>query len=1286
MNNTPELRPDFCPYQGLEPFTEADKDYFVGRDADTRLISSNLLGVPLSVLYGVSGVGKSSVLLAGVMPRLRKNPGLAVTVFRQWQGDQFAEQLKQEIAAAVKANARPETKLDQSLPFDEFLRQCNEALDGPVFLIFDQWEEYFLYHPTENNFDLELARAISRRDVTTHFLFAMREEELSKLDRFRTSIPNVLGNMLRLKHLDPEAAEAAIRKPLNVYNNRVPAARQVTIEDDLVNSLIEKSARRDEHEQRLTQSNGHAHEERQIATPVLQLLLTRLWDEEQRQNSTALRAATLERLGGAQNVVDAYFESVVEQLPTEQRNLAGRTFGYLVTPAGGKFAQTPATLARWAKEKNEAPVRQLLDGLAMRANVRILRKVVVAGRPDQYEIFHDVLGPSILKWQQRFEQEQEAAERERESQIELERARQFAAEQQKRVKLFRRGMFLFGALLLSMAVLTLFAFQQQAAAQKAQADAVEQRNFAESNSTKAKKAGDLLECESNGAKTARDIAKDAQTEAVKQRDLATAAKDKAIKLQQQQQFAVSRELAATSAGQLKLDPRGSLLLAIKAMRVKPTGEAENALRNAYLESRLDMPLFGHKEPVTSAAFSPDGKFIVTSSKDDTAIVWSAVTGQMIFQLRDHSSDVSSAAFSPDGKLIVTASWDKTALVWNASTDILLRQSDGHTDGVKLVGHEKGIRSAAFSPNSQLIVTASEDGTARIWNAYTGEQLKELNQLDGDRVAVLSAAFSPDGQRIVTLSKNGTAIIWDVATGSPSAELKVSDDPNPIDNGNAVFSPNGKLIVTSGYLNNTVVVWDVTTATPTRTVLSGHDRAVTSAAFGPDSKHIVTTSLDNTARIWNAVSSEQEQAALLTLTGHRSYLHSAAFSSDGQFIVTASDDNTARVWNATIDEPVAQIDSPEKIDDATFSPNGRFIIANSSGDTNIWHTASGIRVTWLDAQKTHLISNLSPDDKLIVTADDNTVDDKATVYIKDMITGQVVTRLAVGSDKPRLAVFSPDSQLVAISSENDTTSLWRTASGEKVFQPDGRQLLWPINAFSPDSKLIVTVSEDGTARVWNIANRKEVTQFRESGRAVFSPDGKFIFTANDDKPVRVWNVGTGQPLALFDRHQGNVNYAVFSPNSKLILTVGDDNPNHSRIWNVTTGQPITKLADRPDKWKLFFFDSSFFSPDSKLMVFFEQPQNKDQSWKAHFWDAASGLDVSQLNGAKTASFSPDGRFIVTTNENKSVRIHPRTAFLPISELMKMANRLWPEGLTKEKRERYLPHAKPQTTTAHKPKKK
>src|SRR5262245_61601763 len=749
MNDIPELQSDFCPYQGLEPYTEADQDYFVGREADARWIASNLLGGPLSVLYGVSGVGKSSVLLAGVLPRLRKNPGLAVTVFRHWQGDQFEKQLKKAIAEAVIPNARQQARRDESLPFDEFLRQCNEALDGPVFLIFDQWEEYFLYHPTENSFDLELARAIGRRDVSAHFLFAMREEELSKLDRFRTSIPKVMGNMLRLKHLDPAAAEAAIRRPLDVYNSRVPADRQVSIEDKLVNSLIEKSARRDEHEQRLTQSNGQAREERQIATPVLQLLLTRLWEEERRQDSSALRAATLDRLGGAQNVVDDYFEKVIEQLPADQRQLAGRTFGYLVTPAGGKFAQTPATLARWAKENDEAPVRQLLEGLAMSSNVRILRKVIVTGRPDQYEIFHDVLGPSILKWQQKFEQEQaeklareQAAKEAKERERELEQTKLLAAEQQKRLKQLRYGMFLFSLLSLGMLAASVYASKQQKEAEKAKAEALSLKQAADNRSKEAEHERDRANIAKDDANKARaetvlalKSAQLAQAQALEQRDLANAAKDEAIK---QQEIALSRELAANSAAQLKIDPGLSLRFAVEAMR-KPTTQAEDSLRSNFLETQLDSLLAGHSDVVSSATFSPDGRFVVTASRDNTAGVRNAADGQPVAQLAGHTGSVNSAAFSPDGKFVVTASEDHTARVWNAA--------DGQPVA-QLTGHISSVYSAAFSPDGKFVVTASRDKTARVWNAAAGQPVA---QLKGNTGRVNRAAFSADGQFVVTTS-------------------------------------------------------------------------------------------------------------------------------------------------------------------------------------------------------------------------------------------------------------------------------------------------------------------------------------------------------------------------------------------------------------------------------------------------------------------------------------------------------------------------------------------------------
>src|SRR5262245_33212888 len=217
---------DFCPYVGLQPYTEADRDYFFGRERDQRVIASNLYAAPLTILYGASGVGKSSVLLAGVVPALAIAARTAVIVFREWQGALFHDGLKSrclEAVAAARQKPFAQGEIDATLPFDDFLYAAGQAFGGSILILFDQFEEYFLYHPESepgNTFESQFARAINRDEVDVGFLLALREDALSKLDRFRVRIPNLLGNTLRLQHMDAISAEEAIRKPLEVYNTR----------------------------------------------------------------------------------------------------------------------------------------------------------------------------------------------------------------------------------------------------------------------------------------------------------------------------------------------------------------------------------------------------------------------------------------------------------------------------------------------------------------------------------------------------------------------------------------------------------------------------------------------------------------------------------------------------------------------------------------------------------------------------------------------------------------------------------------------------------------------------------------------------------------------------------------------------------------------------------------------------------------------------------------------------------------------------------------------------------
>lgn len=400
------MSPDYCPYRGLQPYTEEDRRFFFGRERDEKIIAANLFAARLTVLYGGSGVGKTSVLRAGVIPDLRNAPHTAVVFFNTWQPPEFDTTLKTSIAAAVSQSGAPAVSVEPLKALDEFVLECARAVRGSIFLIFDQFEEYFLYHgPTaaEHGFDAELARLVNRRDIDAHVMLSLREDGLSKLDRFQGRIPNLLSNMLRLDHLDRQAAERAIRKPLECYNETpTPGSHSIEIENALVEALL---ADRDlmrpaETKVRGEQSPGAGEK---FETPLLQLVLTRMWDEERQAHSNILRLTTLRRLGGAKDIVDRHLAEVMKGLTRAERYTAAKMFLFLVTSDGSKIAYTVSALAN-STELAQEKVQRVLTRLT---EARIVRTVATPGQLPRYEIFHDVLGAAITDWRSSYTRRRE---------------------------------------------------------------------------------------------------------------------------------------------------------------------------------------------------------------------------------------------------------------------------------------------------------------------------------------------------------------------------------------------------------------------------------------------------------------------------------------------------------------------------------------------------------------------------------------------------------------------------------------------------------------------------------------------------------------------------------------------------------------------------------------------------------------------------------------------------------------------------------------------------------------
>jgi WD40 repeat protein len=733
---------------------------------------------------------------------------------------------------------------------------------------------------------------------------------------------------------------------------------------------------------------------------------------------------------------------------------------------------------------------------------------------------------------------------------------------------------------------------QRDIAVQAQKDANEAKLEAQANAHKAEASAEEAKTNLREAQVAQEAADQAKKDALGQRDRAVQAEGAANKAKEEAEASANEAKArlreaqitqsqflADLAGQQRAsdDTATAALLALEALPDAVAGtarpyvpEAEVQLDGALRDLREQL-VTHHYWQLSSGAFSPDGKRIVTSWDDNTARISDAASGQPIGEsLKGHTGIVNSASFSPDGKRIVTSSDDNTARVWDAAS--------GQPIGAPLKGHVNAVRSASFSPDGKRIVTTSFDDTARIWDADSGQPIGEPLS-HGDVVS--SAAFSPDGQRVVTASYDKTARIWDVASGKLIGEpLKGHEEALY----SASFSPDGKRIITASW-DKTARIWDGTSGKPIA-VLTGHKASVYSAAFSPDGRRIVTASHDKTARIWDAANG---QLIGEPLKGHDDAVVSASFSPDGLRIVTASYDKTARIWDAASGQ---QIGEPLKghegrVTSASFSPNGkRILTASEDGTARIWDAATGHERRIVHEQAV-VWAAYSPDGKRIVTASED-----KTIRIWDASSGQPIGAPLRVHAVAYIAALSPDGSRIVTASTDQTAQIWDASRGKPIgallkslsggfgsvaFSLDGARIvteetggtrIWdamtgtPIASkggrnredvysarFSPDGKRYADINDADTLRILDNATDKQIVEIGHNDvrSAAFSRDGKRIVTASTDGTVRVWDSATGSPVGDPLKGHGDQVYAAFSPNGKNIVTASRDKT--AWIWDV-----------------------------------------------------------------------------------------------------------------------------------------
>lgn len=535
----------------------------------------------------------------------------------------------------------------------------------------------------------------------------------------------------------------------------------------------------------------------------------------------------------------------------------------------------------------------------------------------------------------------------------------------------------------------------------------------------------------------------------------------------------------------------------------------------------------HSRGITSVAFSPNGRTVLTGSGDQLALVWSASTGQLLTTL-EHSATVRAVSFSPRGTTVITGTEDGKALLW----DIV-----GSHRPVVFTGHSSRVSSVAVSPDGTRALTGSYDGTARLWDATSGRQLVVFS---GHRGPVKSVAFSPDSSTILTGSLDGTARLWDASQEHCRAVFEV---PIALIGVNSVaFSPDASKIVTCSL--DGARIWDIATGVQqveTGTYKSGFQ----AIAWSPEGNFILTGSDDGTARLWDATSGRK----VAVFSGHRASVNSVTFSPDGSTILTGSSDGTARLWDVIRARPASDTDGEaEKVDCVALSSDGvRMFVGFDDRTISVWKLGNP------DEQ---LLSFKSPDYEINCIACSPSGQQFVTgplyglPHLWDSSRGIRLQTFGSRYTSSNDAIFCPDEKHV-VTADEKTTHIWDIMTGKKVLGINERHDVFSV-AVSPDNSKVATGSWTGTVRIWDAHTGKRlVTLSGHKGwisSLAFSPDGKVLLTGSLDNSARLWDAAAGRCVRLLVGHSGAVRRCCFSPDGRLALSC--DTAGRAMFWNAT----------------------------------------------------------------------------------------------------------------------------------------
>ena len=1130
-----------CPYKGLNYFDEADADLFVGREMLTNKLVERLLSLTsrssphperFLAVVGASGSGKSSLVRAGLIPALRWNkPSADWLVHILTPTAHPLESLATSLTHGSESVSATATLMDD-LARD--LRSLNlfakhklgSGNGSRLLLVVDQFEEVFA-----------LCRAEEERASFIGNLLTAA---------FEADAPTLVVITLRADFYAHCANYFQLREALASHQEYIGA-----MNSDELRQTIEEPARRGrwEFEPGLVDLLLHDVGNEPGALPLLSHALLETW---QRRRGRMMTLGGYASSGGVRGAIAETAESVFTDQFTQEQQIIARRIFLRLTELSDESATTADTRRRATfdelilKPEEAATTHAVLKALA---DARLIMT-----SEDSAEVAHEALireWPTLRGW---LEENREGLRLHRQL---TETAQEWYSMERSPDLVFR------GARLAQVREWTDSHLEDLNSLEREFLNAsieFSEREIAEHEARRQREleaAQKLAETEKQSA--ARLRIRNRMIMAVGVLAILLAVIAGIFGIQSKADFTRSEaQRLAAEANSLMLrngDMNLVALLTIRSLNRLYTPSGDAMLSSLTTLETPPREFAGHTDVVWGVAFSPDGKYLGTGSKDKTARLWDLATGKTIRVFTGHTDAVQGVAFSPDGKYLLTASDDTTARLWDIASGQTVKVFSGHSSYIEAV---------AFSPDGKTIVTAGGDPTARIWDVSTGET---VHILTGHSSFIPCVAFSPDGKYVLTGSVDNTARLWDAATGK---EVRVlSDFSAPLDG--VAFSSDSKYFAT-GSDDDKVRLWEAATGQLVRE-FSGTRGDVLDIKISPDGRFLLTSNGDRTAQLWDIANGK----SVRIFSGHGADVLVVAFSPDGRLIATGSD-KIARVWNLQISPIGMQYAGYSgAVGQASFSPDGKQVVtANEDGTVRIWDRTSGQTVMILKGHSDAVRSAIfSSDGKMVLT----TSDDK-TARLWDAATGKELRRFDGHTDTVYRAVFSPNGEYIITTGWDGTARVWdaQTAKTILIYTNQGPEHVNRIT-FSPDGKTVATSGNDGTARIWDPLSGKDLAIFKQEDAVTgiaFSRDGKYLVTGSYDGNVRLWEIASGKLIRLFTGHQGWVFSTYFSPDGKYVLSSGVDAT--ARLWDVQTGQEVRRFTGHTNEIR-----NVTFSPDGRYIL-------------------------------------------------------------------------------------------------------